>query len=274
MSETSAPLSQATLPGFESATSSPASEASRSGCSGQDGIGRSGPGVFPAKTSRPPARARDSRESEADYGGRGLPLFEPADPFGCSLRTCLRSALAGLTTCSLRWRRKATPAGRSWWVLRLSERRTDGSGCGSSGNWTTPTDFDATSSQPAVLRPSRVASGRTTDYLSRQAQMIPGNKSTQVSEVTHERNARPLSEVAGLLDQANPSTTGKPPGWPTPRTIDGRDKGNGPRPDTLTGAINYEGKKRVGSLNQAWVCQLMGYPDCWLDVDDESNSAR
>ncbi len=60
--------------------------------------------------------------------------------------------------------------------------------------------------------------------------------------------------------------TETPPTYPTPRAIDGRAKGNGPRPDTLTGRINYdENKKRVGSLNPSWVEWLMGWPIGWTD---------
>jgi hypothetical protein len=57
--------------------------------------------------------------------------------------------------------------------------------------------------------------------------------------------------------------------WPTPRAIDGRPKGNGPRPDTLTGAVNYDAnRKRIGTLNPQWVEWLMGYPDGWTDCGD------
>lgn len=57
--------------------------------------------------------------------------------------------------------------------------------------------------------------------------------------------------------------------WPTPRAIDGRPKGNGPRPDTLTGAVNYdENRQRIGTLNPAWVEWLMGYPIGWTDCGD------
>ena len=79
--------------------------------------------------------------------------------------------------------------------------------------------------------------------------------------------------------------------FPTPRAIDGRPKGNGPRPDALTGAITYdEDGKRImlptptasrwdglqshgvnmvtGQLNPTWVELLMGYPPGWTDLDD------
>jgi hypothetical protein len=52
-------------------------------------------------------------------------------------------------------------------------------------------------------------------------------KSIYASDATMKRNARPLSEVAGQAAQANPSTDGKP----------------------------------QGSLNSAWVMQLMGWPE-------------
>ena len=56
--------------------------------------------------------------------------------------------------------------------------------------------------------------------------------------------------------------------WPTPRAIDGRPKGNGPRPDTLTGSINYNAEGlRIGSLNPTWVAWLMGYPAEWTDLE-------
>jgi len=52
-------------------------------------------------------------------------------------------------------------------------------------------------------------------------------RSPCASEATHEKNSRPLSEVVGLQDLENPNTPGKP----------------------------------RGSLNSAWVMQLIGFPD-------------
>lgn len=68
--------------------------------------------------------------------------------------------------------------------------------------------------------------------------------------------------------------------FPTPRAIDGRAKGNGPRPDTLTGYVNDDPatKERRGTLNPLWVAWLMGYPTDWLNsvpwVTRSSRSAR
>jgi hypothetical protein len=42
---------------------------------------------------------------------------------------------------------------------------------GNCGNWTTPNQMDASIAK-ATLRPSRIATGRKTDYLARQVSMI------------------------------------------------------------------------------------------------------
>ncbi len=56
---------------------------------------------------------------------------------------------------------------------------------------------------------------------------------------------------------------------PTPRAIDGRPKGNGPRPDTLTGKMLYTDGKRTGELlNPQFVEAIMGLPIGWTDLED------
>ena len=63
--------------------------------------------------------------------------------------------------------------------------------------------------------------------------------------------------------------------WATPRAIDGGPKGNGPRPDTLTGQVNYDAeRKRVTTLSPDWVTQIMGFPDGWLDVGQPGEVKR
>jgi len=42
----------------------------------------------------------------------------------------LSSGISALTKSSLTWKPSATPAGRLWWALESSERRTRGNGCG------------------------------------------------------------------------------------------------------------------------------------------------
>lgn len=98
------------------------------------------PEGFRAKTSAPPARGRASSTALVlDSGERCDASSKSADPVGCSLRTYLLSELAGLTPFSLIWKRSATPAGRSWWVLGRSGHRTSEIACGSLGDWSTPT---------------------------------------------------------------------------------------------------------------------------------------
>lgn len=60
-------------------------------------------------------------------------------------------------------------------------------------------------------------------------------RSTQASEATHAKNSRPLSEQVGQQDLESHNTNGKP--------------------------------RASLRLNPAWVSQLQGYPDGWLDVE-------
>lgn len=84
-----------------------------------------------AKTFQSPEKAPESMAGpEAVYGERCSDSLGKSDRLGCSLRTSLLSALGGGTECSGTWKRSATPAGRSWWVLAISERRTDATACG------------------------------------------------------------------------------------------------------------------------------------------------
>lgn len=54
--------------------------------------------------------------------------------------------------------------------------------------------------------------------------------------------------------------------FPTPRAIDGRPKGNGPRRDSLMGYVNYDAETRkcIGTLNPEFSAWLMGFPPEWV----------
>lgn len=71
------------------------------------------------------------------------------DHVGLLLRTFLESEAEALTGCSMRWKHSATKAGRSWWVLVMSERGTSGSGCSSSAmrRWYLPTPTKSAATQ-------------------------------------------------------------------------------------------------------------------------------
>lgn len=81
------------------------------------------------------------------------------------------------------------------------------------------------------------------------------------------------SVVGQLLRDAS-STSGKPRDWPTATADRGMGSGtNGTK--AINDAMGTPGEKRnyKGSLNSAWVAQLMGYPDGWLDISTEKASA-
>jgi hypothetical protein len=139
--------------------------------------------------------------------------------------------LQRLTKCSLTWNRLATPAGRSWWVLSMPERRTEGNEC---GLLPTPTagDSRAARNKTAGRSPdSQHHDGITlTDALWMGMLPTPTQrdwKSEEASDETLNRNARPLNEV-------------------------------------VTSQTGEAGLMRLNPLFVAW---MMGYPPGWLDVE-------
>lgn len=83
-----------------------------------------------ARTSASPGKARGSRGSVRACGPTWRAWSPSADRTGWWLRTFLASEAGARTGCSLSWRLRATPAGRSWWVLSMPGRRTAAPGCG------------------------------------------------------------------------------------------------------------------------------------------------
>lgn len=204
------------------------SAASSLPATGADGAGRCGPAAFPARTSPPPARAPDSRAHDQDCGGSGCGLFGHADPFGCSLKMSLASELAALTTCSMRWKRKVTPRGRSWWVLVMSVRRTVGTEC---GLWPAAVANDDNKSPEAHLRMKANMPGGPRSQITSLTVMAksiwqtpsndaPGGQTPQAHDVltpNAERHGRYGTKHGGrnLNDQVAATQ------WPTPNSMDG-----------------------------------------------------
>src|SRR6266498_599246 len=169
-----------------------------------------------------------------------------SDLLGLALRTSLACELEARTGFSLRWNRSVTPAGRSLWVLGTPALRTDeivfGSLLPTPRASTADHGADRTSHSPnllvALLPTPRMTDG---DRGGRGdlIQAIRGNenphfrnpllptpiardwRSGKVSETTHSRNARPLSEQLGrrgvhgvsLLLAISEWLLGFPPGW-------------------------------------------------------------
>lgn len=73
----------------------------------------------------------------------------------------------------------------------------------------------------------------------------------------------PICALRGSAHRTSDRGFFSPP-YPTPRAIDGRKKGNGPRRDTLMGFVNYDkDRRRIGDLNHRLSGWLMGFPDSW-----------
>jgi hypothetical protein len=53
--------------------------------------------------------------------------------------------------------------------------------------------------------------------------------------------------------------------WATPAAADARGSAGGGQGRSLRTDIHDMPDKPAGSLNPAWVAQLMGFPDGWLD---------
>jgi hypothetical protein len=101
-------------------------------------------GSCPCQPFSPPARARQAM-TNATCGLRGH-LSSASAALEQSLVSRLKRRLdgAGSTLFSLTWKRKATPAGRPYYQLAASARRTSETGFGLSPKaWTTPTAGNA-----------------------------------------------------------------------------------------------------------------------------------
>ena len=183
---------------------------------------------FPASRTAPPACAGDA----TIHGTSGRSSHESLrrhDPLGLSLRTSLALELQRLTRCSLTWSRSATPAGRSWWVLSMPERHTDGK---ESGLLPTVTVGDSRNARNATAGRNPDSQHHDGTTLSDWVLMLPTPtqrdwKSGAASDETLNRNARPLNEV-------------------------------------VTNQTGADGPMRLSPLFVAW---LMGYPPGWLDVE-------
>ena len=159
-------------------------------------------------------------------------LFATCVHGGSSARTCPVCCLQVPTQSSPIWTQRATPAGRLYWVLTTSARRTDANECSLSRAWPTPT-LDC-----ATERTNRYAQGGFP--LTTAVQMWPmpttqdGKNAAGPSQWN--RNSWPLN-VAAVAGQAGPQS-----------------------PEDC----NMLGKSRA-RLNPRWVAQLMGFPADWLD---------
>jgi hypothetical protein len=127
------------------------------------------PGASPASLSVTPG-SDEARKMTVRSGLKCLESSMRPGPLGSLERMLAASSVWSSTRCLLTWNWKVTPQGRS--ILELSASTPRTAGCESGLLLTTPNVQDDRD-VPNELRPSRIATGRKTDYLSRQIAMLP-----------------------------------------------------------------------------------------------------
>lgn len=185
---------------------------------------------------------------------------ESADPVGSLLRTCLASELSRLTKCSRTWKRQATPAGRSWWVLTTLERRTGGSGCGLSpgSDWptvtanesATRTNCGGSNGRVGPERPMLAGAVMLWPTATQQDSRQSGAAAYSTESGRH--SGTTLTDAAAGLWASPQAQDSKQNGdrphsrlYPTPKAADGRSKGTGGTADHGLDAM-----ARAGLLDQ------------------------
>jgi hypothetical protein len=158
-----------------------------------------------------------------------------SDRLGKNLQKQLEGA--GSELFALTWSRQVTPSGHLYWQLRASAHRTSGSG---STSRPTPNTMD-TIDRPNGLRPSRIATNRTSGY---------------------------LSEIAPLATWATPTTrdhkdTGDLSQSMTRRDGKARNDTNGRLAFGVMPTGSPAATEKPGQLNPAHSRWLMGYPPEW-----------
>jgi hypothetical protein len=128
--------------------------------------------------------------------------------------------------------------------------------------WTTPCATD-TITVKAQLRPSRIATGRKTDYLARQALMRPRFPTPRANERGQYQRDR------GEKGKERPTLTGVAKGWPTPRSSANENRQTKRTPSQEAGNHGLSLAAEVGGqLNPMWVEWLMGFPLGWTALED------
>jgi hypothetical protein len=145
------------------------------------------------------------------------------------------------------WQERVTPSGHWYWVPMMSARRTDESDCGS---WQSP------------------ESQNQMGY-----QMVNGKRILRLGEQAKNWSSPQLSDAKGpnfsTPENGSGHSLASQVNYATPSSRDWRDGG-------ASGLHAQEsrsthGKRRVSlRLNPAFVSQLMGFPEGWLDLDETS----
>lgn len=195
--------------------------------------------VSPVKTSLLPEKVSVCPASVPASGSRCSASSTGPDPDGSWLRTSVLSSLGEQTSCSLVWKKQATPSGRPWWVLGQSGPRKTGSG---SGLWPTPTRADG-------IRDT--------------VETYMGGDLTLYGACV---NRWPTPSARDWKDSGREpaAQNRKSPNLPAAVVIFGREDPENPGIPENPRAL----------LNPRWVSLLMGYPEDWLSVPSETPSSR
>jgi hypothetical protein len=221
----------------------------------------------PAKTS--PARtpkAKASKAKGAVSSSKQSELSERSALVGSLLKTALISELGALTPCSLHWRPSATPAGRSWLVLGMSEPITSEPGHGSSG--LTQSKFPTPMASDGMKDGKGGGAGSTYPFrmllsTPRASDMKAGGHGDtgRMGTVRHQLNK--ATSASTELDGLGPAGSANPK-LPTPRKSDAthgpdfRDRKNGTNLNTYLATPRATDGQRGGRGDV--LSQLRGYP--------------
>lgn len=152
-----------TYPGMTSAISLQESEAGAWPSNSQD-TRISGVGQEAARAPASPLRGRDlALRTLVEGSGRNSTASSGSAALQSSLESRLKTQLSsdGSTVFKLTWKRKVTPSGRRYCLLRASGHRTSAIGSsGGQGSWVTPNARDWKDSANPLVVSRRMASGR------------------------------------------------------------------------------------------------------------------
>jgi hypothetical protein len=227
----------------------------------------SSPEVFPVRTCPVPGKVPESKPgSDPVSGEKCSGSSQSADRDGYWLRTSLLSALEGLTGFCLTWKKQATPAGRSWWVLGRSGLRTSEIECGS---WLTPKASDGRDKGVGGKDQSKSVLFQVRDWPT-------PTKTDETGRGYQMSRGKPLPSLPGTVGAASMPEILR---WPSPQANDQKNlgeanPGHSPQLRHLPGPLGADKSnmtgRRHGSLNGPWVLQLMGYPADWCMLPEDT----
>jgi hypothetical protein len=233
----------------------------------------SSPPATPASHSLSPG-SDWARRMTATYGRKFADWYLRSGPVDACLRTLLGTSTWASMTCWLTWKKSATPQGRLLFRLVPSAPRTAGIG---SGLLHTPT-VTANQESPSMVNRDPGSWRLWGTPTSRDHKDTGDMTNVPVNGLLGRQVLMPTPRVEGFDAGMH---RGKPDSlhsyaklWPTPRASENENRTTKPAPShgnghgkVLAGEV---GQTSSMKLNSAWVSRMMGYPDGWMDVGEET----